>query len=107
MSHKLLGIVVGVMLVALTPAAHATEVVVDQQNKEFSQKSISIKVGDSVKFVNKDDMVHDVHSTSDGYDFDLGAQKPGSETSYTFDKPGKVKVRCAIHPKMKLEVTVE
>jgi plastocyanin len=107
MSHKLLGIVVGAMLVALTPAAHATEVVVDQQNKEFSQKSISIKVGDSVKFVNKDDMVHDVHSTSDGYDFDLGAQKPGSETSYTFDKPGKVKVRCAIHPKMKLEVTVE
>jgi plastocyanin len=107
MSHKLLGIVAGAMLVALTPAAHATEVVVDQQNKEFSQKSLSIKVGDSVKFVNKDDMVHDVHSTSDGYDFDLGAQKPGSETSYTFDKPGKVKVRCAIHPKMKLEVTVE
>jgi plastocyanin len=107
MSHKLLGIVVGAMLVALTPAAHATEVVVDQQNKEFSQKSVSIKVGDSMKFVNKDDMVHDVHSTSDGYDFDLGAQKPGSETSYTFDKPGKVKVRCAIHPKMKLEVTVE
>src|SRR4030095_8014795 len=107
MSHKLLGIVVGAMLVALTPAAHATEVVVDQQNKEFSQKSVTIKVGDSVKFVNKDDIVHDVHSTSDGYDFDLGAQKPGSETSYTFDKPGKVKVRCAIHPKMKLEVTVE
>jgi plastocyanin len=107
MSHRLLGIVAGAMLVALTPVAHATEVVIDQQNKEFSQKSVSIKVGDSVKFVNKDDMVHDVHSTSDGYDFDLGAQKPGSETSYTFDKPGKVKVRCAIHPKMKLEVTVE
>ena len=107
MSHRLLGIVAGAMLVALTPVAHATEVVIDQQNKEFSQKSVSIKVGDSVKFVNKDDMVHDVHSTSDGYDFDLGVQKPGSETSYTFDKPGKVKVRCAIHPKMKLEVTVE
>ena len=107
MSNRLLGIVAGAMLVALTPVAHATEVVIDQQNKEFSQKSVSIKVGDSMKFVNKDDMVHDVHSTSDGYDFDLGAQKPGSETSYTFDKPGKVKVRCAIHPKMKLEVTVE
>ncbi|MGH9204734.1 MAG: cupredoxin domain-containing protein, partial [Vicinamibacterales bacterium] len=95
MSHRLLGIVAGAMLIAMTPVAHATDVVIDQQNKEFSQKSISIKVGDSVKFVNKDDMVHDVHSTSDGYDFDLGAQKPGSEASYTFDKPGKVKVRCA------------
>lgn len=107
MSQKLLGIVAAAILAALTSAAHAAEVVIDQQNKEFSQKSVSIKVGDSVKFVNKDDMVHDVHSSSDGYDFDLGAQKPGSEASHTFDKPGKVKVRCAIHPKMKLEVVVE
>ena len=106
MSRTLLGIAAALFL-SLTPAARAAEVVVDQQNKEFSEKSITIKVGDSVKFVNKDDIVHDVHSATDGYDFDLGAQKPGSETSYTFDKPGKVKVRCAIHPKMKLDVTVE
>ena len=107
MSRTLLGIAAVTMLLALTPSARASEVVIDQQNKEFSEKSITIKVGDSVKFVNKDDIVHDVHSGTDGYDFDLGAQKPGSETSYTFDRPGKVKVRCAIHPKMKLDVTVE
>jgi plastocyanin len=107
MSRTLLGIASAAALLALTPLAQASEVVIDQQNKEFSQKSVTIKVGDSLKFVNKDDIVHDVHSTTDGYDFDLGAQKPGSDTSYTFDKPGKVKVRCAIHPKMKLDVTVE
>jgi len=107
MSRALLGIAAAAALLALTPVAHATEVVVDQQNKEFSQKSVTIKAGDTLKFVNKDDIVHEVHSSTDGYDFDLGAQKPGSDTSYTFDRPGKVKVRCAIHPKMKLEVTVE
>lgn len=95
------------ILLAAMSAAHASEVVVDQQNKEFSEKSIHIKVGDSIKFVNKDDIVHEVHSDTEGNDFDLGAQKPGAETSHTFDKPGTVKVRCAIHPKMKLDVVVE
>jgi plastocyanin len=107
MSHKLLGIAATTALLALTPFAHATEVVIDQHDKQFSETSVTINVGDSVKFVNQDDIVHDVHSETEGYEFDLGAQKPGSETSYTFDKPGNVKVRCAIHPKMKLDVTVE
>jgi len=95
------------LVMTMSAAARAAEVVVDQQNKEFSEKSLHLKVGDSIKFVNKDDIVHEVHSDSEGNDFDLGAQKPGAETSHTFDKPGTVKVRCAIHPKMKLEVVVE
>jgi plastocyanin len=107
MQNRVLGLVAGVTGVFLAPAVFANEVVISQENKTFSEKSISIKSGDSVKFVNKDDIVHDVHSTTDGYDFDLGSQQPGTETSYTFAQPGKVKVRCAIHPKMKLEVTVE
>jgi plastocyanin len=107
MKNRILGVVVGLTGVVLAPVAFANEVVITQEDKAFSEKAISIKPGDSVKFVNKDDIVHDVHSTTDGYDFDLGSQQPGSETSYTFAQPGKVKVRCAIHPKMKLEVTVE
>ena len=107
MSRKLLGIAAVTACFSLMPLAYGAEIVVDQHNKEFSESAITIKVGDSVKFVNKDDIVHDVHSMSEGYEFDLGVQKPGSETTYTFDKPGVVKVRCAIHPKMKLDVTVE
>ena len=104
---KPLPMMVAATLTMAVATANASEVVVDQQNKEFSEKSIHIKVGDSIRFVNKDDIVHDVHSDSDGNTFDLGAQQPGVETSHTFDKPGTVKVRCAIHPKMKLEVVVE
>jgi plastocyanin len=107
MKNRSIGIAAGMIAIALAPAAFAGEVVVTQENKAFSEKSISIKSGDAVKFVNKDDIVHDVHSTTDGYSFDLGSQQPGTETAYTFAQPGKVKVRCAIHPKMKLEVTVE
>jgi plastocyanin len=107
MSRMFLGIAVAVAFAALAPLAHATEVVVTQEGKQFSEKNVTIKVGDSIKFVNKDDITHDVHSSTDGYDFDLGAQQPGTDASYTFAKPGTVQVRCAIHPKMKLDVTVE
>ena len=107
MQSKVLGLAAAVALMALTTGAQATEIAISQKDKEFSEKSVAIKAGDSIKFVNDDDIAHDVHSGSEGYEFDLGSQQPGSEASYKFDKPGKVKVRCAIHPKMKLDVVVE
>jgi plastocyanin len=107
MSRWVLGIVAATVVVTLAPSLLAAEVVITQENKTFSEKAINIKRGDVVRFVNKDDIVHDVHSTTEGYDFDLGSQQPGTETSYTFARPGQVKVRCAIHPKMKLDVVVE
>jgi plastocyanin len=98
---------VAVSLVALAPAAFATEIVINQKEKQFSEKSVTLKAGDSIKFVNDDDIAHDVHSATAGYEFDLGSQQPGTAASYTFANPGTVKVRCAIHPKMKLDVVVE
>jgi len=91
--------------VALT-AAYAADHTISQKGREFSESKITVKVGDSITFVNDDDITHNVHSAG-GADFDLGAQKPGDKTSYTFDKAGTFKIRCAIHPKMKLKVTVE
>ena len=86
--------------------AHAAEHVVTQKSKKFDQKTITIGKGDSVKFVNNDSITHNVHSRSAPDKFDLGAQKPGTASSHVFDKAGKFKVRCAIHPKMKVTVTV-
>ena len=85
----------------------ATTHVIKQGEKKFSEKKITVSVGDELQFVNEDKYVHNIHSTSDGYEFDLGAQQPGDTQSIAFDSPGKVKIRCAIHPKMKLTVTVE
>jgi len=34
-------------------------------------------------------------------------QKPGVPLSYTFDKVGDYKVRCNIHPSIKMPVTVK
>lgn len=87
--------------------AVAEEVIITQKGKAFSEKEITIKAGDSITFVNGDDVTHNVYSRSKGSKFDSGAQAPGSSMTQTFDAPGKAKVRCAIHPRMKLTVNVE
>ena len=91
----------------LASVAAAEEVVISQKGKAFSEKKVSLKVGDSISFVNDDDITHNVYSRSKGHKFDIGAQRPGTSVSHEFTAPGKVKVRCAIHPRMKLTVNVE
>ena len=102
---KTLMILAGALLAA-APAI-AEDHVITQSGKKFSERRITITVGDTVTFVNDDGTTHNVHSSSEGHEFDLGAQAPGSSTRHAFMAPGKAKVRCAIHPKMKIDVTVE
>ena len=95
-------------ILVLTPAlADADPVVIKQAGKAFSERKLSVTVGESVAFLNDDDVTHNVYSRSDTLTFDLGAQPPGDEQTLVFDTPGKVKIRCAVHPRMKLDVTVE
>ena len=57
-------------------------------------------------FQNDDDVTHNVFSTSKGNEFDIRVQRPGGSTSVTFLQEGTVEVQCAIHPKMKMLITV-
>lgn len=87
--------------------ALAAEVQVDQKDKQFSKKSIKIKVGDTVEFKNSDSVAHNIFSLSDTQSFDLGSYTQGQSKKVTFDKPGKVEVECSIHPNMQMVVEVE
>jgi plastocyanin len=86
--------------------ARAEERLITQQDRAFSQKDISIKVGDSIVFKNDDQVTHNVFSVSPGMEFDIRRQAPGNSSTVVFKKPGVAEVRCSIHPKMKLIVTV-
>ena len=96
---------VSLMLAAGTAAA-AEEHVVAQKNKSFSIKKLTVKVGDSVKFVNEDSFAHNVFSLSAVKSFDLGSFGNGGSKTVTFDKPGKVEIECAVHPDMRMDVEV-
>jgi plastocyanin len=97
----LIGIVVGVQA--------ATTLTVRQHGLLLSQSSASLAKGDRIVFTNEDDVIHNIHIFGPGNDdsSDLGLQKPGATLSYKFDKVGAYRVRCNIHPSVKMAVTVK
>jgi plastocyanin len=98
-------VAIGALLTAIS-VAQASEFRIAQKNQEFSQKEISIKVGDTIVFANEDNVAHNVFSASENFEFDSMMQDVGKSSSVRFTKVGVFDIRCAIHPKMKLKVTV-
>lgn len=89
-----------------TPAPKTTNPVTDNvtiSNFAFAEKSVSIKVGDSVLWTNKDSAPHTV--TGDG-GLSSGTLKTNQTYSFTFNTAGTFNYHCAFHPSMTGTVTV-
>jgi plastocyanin len=80
---------------------------ITQKDRAFSQTELTIKPGDSIVFRNLDEVTHNVFSVSPGMEFDIRRQAPGGSSSVPFLKEGVAEIRCSIHPRMKLIVTVK
>jgi plastocyanin len=93
-------------LLAPTTLALAVNYIVHQKGRAFSSEVTSIRKGQVISFFNDDTVPHNVFSTSRGNEFDLGSQRPGSSTDITFTNTGEVEVICAIHPRMRMTMTV-
>jgi plastocyanin len=94
------------ILAAMSAPCLADTVVIEQSGKKFAQTEITVKKGDTVTFVNKDPITHNVYSQSPGNAFDVKTQKSGESSDVKFDTVGDADVQCAIHPGMKLKVHV-
>ena len=70
------------------------------EKKNFSPRVLSIQTGTTVNFPNFDPIIHNAFSTSAKNKFDLGLYGGGEEKSYTFDKPGLVRIYCNVHHNM-------
>ena len=86
--------------------AFAAERIIHQKGRAFSVAEVTIKKGDTLNFLNDDNIVHNVMSTSAANEFNLGAQEPGTSTPVTFKTVGEIPIFCAIHPRMKMTVKV-
>ena len=100
------------VLLVVSQIASAKITEIDQENKAFTMDgnvvtTISVHVGDQLLFANKDKVYHNIFSMSDISKFNFGAFAKGDSKSYTFNKPGKAKIECAIHPRMVLDVKVQ
>lgn len=91
---------------ALNAAATATTHEIVQQRRDFGIAAISIARGDSIAFVNADPYAHNVYSEDPKGWLDLGIQEEGDRNLVQFDAPGTYQMRCRIHPRMRLTVTV-
>lgn len=105
-------ILVTLFLLCFGLTALADTITVGQKNKSFvvgdkTPQEISVKKGDTVRFVNNDAFFHNVFSLSDTKLFDLGSFPQGEHRDVVFDTVGVVEVECAIHPEMTLTINVE
>ncbi len=95
------------MLVTLDAALADRAFEVRQKNRMFNPGALAINRDEIVRIVNDDgELLHHAYVESDGFNFDSGEQEPGSATDIRFTKAGTFAVLCAIHPKMRLTVTV-
>jgi plastocyanin len=91
---------------AVSVYAGAAHVVV-QNGRAFVPGEIAIARGDTLSFSNQDEFIHQIFVDNENLKFDSAEQPPGETIGITFSKPGTYEVRCHIHPKMRLSVTVK
>jgi plastocyanin len=93
---------------AVTSLAQASDVSVAQAAQKFSTTELDITRGDTVHFLNHDDVTHNIMIVdANGDPEDKGLQKPGEQIVRRFDVAGRFQVRCAIHPRMKMTIGVK
>ena len=78
------------------------EVTID--NFSFQPQTITVVVGTTVTWTNRDDIPHTV--VSDDGVFKSKARDTDEQFSYTFDKAGTYPYHCSLHPKMTGQVVV-
>jgi len=84
------------------PSAANTEVKID--NFSFGPQEVTVAVGTTVTWTNRDDIPHTVVST-DGV-FKSKVRDTDEKFSYTFTKAGTYPYYCSVHPKMTGKVVV-
>ena len=100
----LLGPVVGAMLAFGTVAAQDANVVMID-NFTFSPKELTVAVGTTVKWVNHDDIPHNVVDKNKA--FRSKALDTDDAYSYTFARAGTFDYFCGLHPHMVGKIIVK
>lgn len=87
------------------PAAAATQQVM-MQGYTYSPAALTVRVGDTVTWMQHDEAPHDVVTTSAPVAFRSPRLSAGQSWSYTFRQPGTYAYYCSVHPDMRATVTV-
>ena len=89
---------------ALPGAAHAANLEVKIDNFTFGPQKLTVKVGDTVTWINEDDIPHTVVSVGK---FRSKALDTEDKYSFTFTTAGTYEYFCGLHPHMQGSIVVE
>jgi len=98
-------LVAGTATVTANDQSSAANAAVNIDNFVFGPQTITVPVGATVTWTNKDDIPHTSVST-EGV-FKSKVLDTDEKFSYTFTKPGTYPYYCTIHPKMTGKVVVQ
>jgi plastocyanin len=90
---------------AATPGPTNAPIAVTITNFAFSPQKVTIPVGGSVTWTNKDDVAHT--ATASDSSFDSGNLANGQSYTHVFTKAGKFAYICTYHPNMTGTVIVQ
>ncbi len=88
---------------AIAVPAHAATIQVVMDNLVISPAEVSVKVGDTIEWVNKDVFAHT--ATARNGDFDV-MMPPKKTVTSVVKKAGTVEYYCRFHPNMKAVLVV-
>jgi plastocyanin len=99
--------VLATLLMVLVPApaaAETTHVTIAQY--AYNSASVTVRVGDSITWMNHDQAQHDVVTTSAPAAFQSPLLANGQSWTFQFTQPGTYSYYCSVHPDMRAEVVV-
>lgn len=83
------------------PQTHSIDII----DFAFSPQVLTISIGDTVVWTNKDNIRHDIKS-NDGNFYSIPLET-GEMYAFTFNQAGTFKYRCGLHPTMEGTIIVE
>src|SRR5438046_5629865 len=96
--------IVAALTLAMAVAADAATVQITMENLVISPAETSVKVGDTIEWINKDVFAHT--ATARNGDFDV-MMPPNKTVTSVVKKAGTVEYYCRFHPNMKAVLKIE
>jgi plastocyanin len=84
----------------------SAKTIVNISQSSFQPKTVTVKIGSPVTFLNNDNMEHSVVSNIPGL-FKSDVMFPGDNFVWTFSESGRFDYHCGIHSSMVGEIIVE
>jgi plastocyanin len=98
-----IGLASGVTVAVAGPKPTTHKVIIHSMG--FHPQDLTLKVGDSIKWINNDPVTHT--ATATGGRFNSNGIAPGHAWRFTARKKGEFKYACSVHPTMTGTLHVE